>query len=143
MRTFLSALLLAGLTTWGARAESLTIVENGQPQAAIVVAANEPKAEKAAAEIQKYVEKMSGAKLPIVKEGEAVSAPISILVGHTAAAQKLGVKVPSGFNPAIRPDAFEEEGFVIKTKGKNLIVGGISVLLFIYLIVAMLRPEKF
>jgi K+-transporting ATPase KdpF subunit len=26
---------------------------------------------------------------------------------------------------------------------ENLIVGGISVLLFIYLIVAMLRPEKF
>jgi len=26
---------------------------------------------------------------------------------------------------------------------ENLIVGGISVLLFIYLLVAMLRPEKF
>jgi K+-transporting ATPase KdpF subunit len=26
---------------------------------------------------------------------------------------------------------------------ENLIMGGISVLLFIYLIVAMLRPEKF
>jgi K+-transporting ATPase KdpF subunit len=26
---------------------------------------------------------------------------------------------------------------------ENLIVGGISVLLFLYLIVAMLRPEKF
>jgi K+-transporting ATPase KdpF subunit len=26
---------------------------------------------------------------------------------------------------------------------ENLIVGGISVLLFIYLVVAMLRPEKF
>jgi len=26
---------------------------------------------------------------------------------------------------------------------ENLVVGGISVLLFIYLVVAMLRPEKF
>jgi K+-transporting ATPase KdpF subunit len=26
---------------------------------------------------------------------------------------------------------------------ENIIVGGISVLLFIYLVVAMLRPEKF
>jgi K+-transporting ATPase KdpF subunit len=26
---------------------------------------------------------------------------------------------------------------------ENLIVGGISVLLFLYLVVAMLRPEKF
>jgi hypothetical protein len=108
------------------KAEPLTLVENGQGRAALVVAPNDSKADKAAAEIQKYIEKMSGAKLPIVKEGGTVSAPISILVGHTAAAQKLGVKVPAGFNPSIRPDAFEEEGFVIKTSGKSIVVGGNS-----------------
>ncbi|NQU11281.1 DUF4838 domain-containing protein [bacterium] len=108
------------------KAAPLTLVENGQPRAAIVVAAGEPKAEQAAAEIQKYVEKMSGAKLPIVKEGEPVNAPVSILVGHTAAAKKLRVEVPAGFNPAVRPEAFEEEGFVIKTKGNNLVIGGNS-----------------
>jgi len=56
------------------RPEPLTLVENGTARAAIVVAANEPKADTAATEIQKYVEKMSGAKLPVVKEGEAVNA---------------------------------------------------------------------
>ena len=35
----------------GLKAEPLTLVENGQPRAAIVVAAGEPKAGKAAAEI--------------------------------------------------------------------------------------------
>ncbi len=109
-----------------AKADTLTIVENGAPRAAIVVAANEPQAERAAIEIQKYVEKMSGAKLTILKEGEPVAAPISILVGHTAAAKALGVTIPSGFDPAIRPEAFEEEGFVIKTMGTNLIIGGNS-----------------
>src|SRR3954470_7332378 len=111
MKNYLSLLLLVAVS---ARAEPLVIVENGEARAAIVAAANEPKADQAAAEIQKYVEKMSGARLPIVQEGKAVTAPISILVGHTAAAQKLGVLVPAGFNPAIRPEAFEEEGFVLK-----------------------------
>jgi hypothetical protein len=124
MKTYLTSLLL--LAAVSLRAEPLTIVENGEPRAALVVAADEPKADQAAAELQKYVEKMSGAKLPILKEGEAVTAPISILVGHTAAAQKLGVVVPAGFNPAIRPEAFEEEGFVLKTAGKQLVVGGNS-----------------
>jgi hypothetical protein len=126
MKKSISGFLLAALAICTTRAEPLIIVENGQARAAIVVAANEPKAEQAAAEIQKYVEKMSGATLPVVKEGEATTAQISILVGHTAAAQKLGVSVPSGFNPAIRPEAFEEEGFVLKTAGRNLVVGGNS-----------------
>ncbi len=115
-------ILMTGVV--GLQAAPLTIVENGQPRAAIVVAANEPKADQAAAEIQKYIEKMSGAKLPIVKEGETVAGPVSILIGHTAAAAKLGVKIPAGFNPAIQAGAFEEEGFVIKTHGQNLVIGG-------------------
>jgi hypothetical protein len=118
-----AALLAAVGTSLGA---GLTLVEGGAPRAAIVVAPNEPQAAKAAEEIRKYVEKMSGAKLPVVPEGGAVDAPAAILVGHTAAAQKLGVKVPSGFNPAIRPGAFEEEGFVLKTSGNQVVVGGNS-----------------
>jgi len=109
----------------------LIIVENGQPRAAIVVAANEPKAERAAAEIQKYVEKMSGAKLPIVTEGDVSHSPVppiahSLYVGHTKAAQKLDVKIPSGFNPSIRADSYEEEGYVLKTVGQNIFIAGNS-----------------
>lgn len=113
-------------STFLLKAEPMTIVENGQPRAVIVVAASEPKADKAASEIQKYIEKMSRARIPIVKEGEQVSAPVSIFVGHTTTAQNLGVKVPAGFNPGIRPEAFDEEGFVIKTRDNKIFIGGNS-----------------
>lgn len=126
MNTLLRILMATLITGATANAAPLVLVENGIAQAAIVVAPNEPQAEKAAQEIQKYVEKMSGAKLGIIKEGEASSTPISILVGHTEAAKKLGVKIPSGHNTAIRPEAFEEEGFVIKTTGKSIVLGGNS-----------------
>jgi len=110
------------------RAAPLTLVADGNARAAIVVAANEDKAAKAASELQKYIAQMSGATLPIVTEGEALPAgmTVSVLVGHTAAAQKLGVKVPAGFDPSIRKDAFCEEGYVLRTAGNSLVVGGNS-----------------
>lgn len=109
-------------------AAGLTIVADGKPNAVIIMAAAETNAARAAGEIQKYVEKMSGAKLPVLQEGEPVPAntPVRILVGHTGEAGTLGVKVPSGFNPAVRPAAFEEEAYVLKTKGTSLVVGGNS-----------------
>ena len=64
----------------------LTIVENGNARAAIVVAKNEDHARRAGAAVQSYIEKMSGARLPIVTEGEDAGQPISIYVGHTGAA---------------------------------------------------------
>jgi len=109
-----------------ANAAPLVIVEDGQPRATIVVATNETKATTAATEIQKYVEKMSGAKLPVVTEGAPVSTPVSILVGHTVAAQKLGVKIPAGFDATIHAGAFDEEGYVLKTAGNAIVVAGNS-----------------
>ena len=53
-------------------AADLTIVQDGEPRAAIVTA-GEPHAIKAAGEIRKYIEKISGARLPVVKEGEATA----------------------------------------------------------------------
>ena len=64
----------------------LTIVENGNARAAIVVAQNEDHARRAGAAVQSYIEKMSGARLPIVTEGEDAGQPISIYLGHTGAA---------------------------------------------------------
>jgi len=111
-----------------ARSADLTLVMDGKPNAAIIVAAGETNAVKAAGEIQKYIEKMSGAKLPMVNEPDAdnTGLPVKIAVGHTAMAKSLGVTVPSGFNPAVRPDAFEEEGYVVKAKGNTLVIGGNS-----------------
>jgi hypothetical protein len=107
----------------------LTLVSDGKPKAVIIVAAGETNAAVAAAEIQKYVAKMSGAKLPVLSEAEADSTglPVTIAVGHTRLAAKKGVRIPSGFKEvAGEPKVFEEEGFVIKTVGNAIILGGNS-----------------
>lgn len=118
--------MVCSLLTGQAGAADLTIVEHGQARAVIVVAANEPKAAKAAQELQKYIEQMSGASLPIIEEGQPVNQPVTILVGHTEAAAKLKVMIPAGYDPNIRSDAFEEEGYVLKTVGNVIVVGGNS-----------------
>ena len=110
-------------------AADLTIVADGKPNAVIVVAAGETNAIRVATEIQKYIEKMSGTKLPVVNEPEAdtTGLPVKIAVGHTQLAAKNGVAIPSGFKEVVGdPRAFEEEGFVIKTKGNAVILGGNS-----------------
>jgi len=104
---------------------AMTLVEDGRPAAALVVEADAPKSLQAAEAIRDYIEKMSGAKLPLVVEGsESADLPKTrVHVGHTSAAKGQGV--PSGFDPTVRPDAFEEEGFVIRTLDENtLLVAG-------------------
>ena len=106
-------------------AEPLDIVRDGVGQATIVVAQHDEDATTGAAEIQTFVEKMSGAKLPIVAEGEAVTGSnILIYVGHTKAAHEAGIEIPAGFDSTMRPDMYEEEGYVLKTRGKAIFVGG-------------------
>jgi len=71
--------------------DELTIVEHGEGRAVIVVAAGEAHARQAGASIQKYIEKISGAKLPIVEEGGELPAAgdwVKLYVGHTEAARK-------------------------------------------------------
>jgi len=118
----LSAILL--FTVGSALAND--IVKDGEGNAVIVVAQEDKDAAKAASEIQVFVKKMSGAELPLVNEGEPVKATIRIYVGHTEAAKKAGVEIPSGFNPKIRPDMYGEEGYALKTKGDNIFIGGNS-----------------
>ena len=63
-------------------------------RATSVVAADDKDATIATGEIQTFVEKMSGAKLPIVAEGDTFQAGgIVIYVGHTEAAKKAGNKI--------------------------------------------------
>ena len=104
----------------------LTIVENGNARAAIVVAKNEDHARRAGAAVQSYIEKMSGARLPIVTEGEDAGQPISIYVGHTGAAAAQGIAIPSGHNATVHDDAFEEEGYILQTAGNAIFIGGNS-----------------
>ncbi len=68
------------------------IVENGQPRAGIVIAESPTRSQKLAAEeLQRYLEKISGAKLPIVST--PVDPPlVSLFVGSSARASALGLE---------------------------------------------------
>ncbi len=60
------------------------IVAAGKPNAQIVTPAEPTYLEQfAASELQSYLKRISGAELPIVKEGEGVPAPYSFFIGNT------------------------------------------------------------
>jgi len=138
-RLLMSALMILLLGSPApANAAVLTIVNDGQPRAAIVVekppadadAAQQKRFEQRvvdpARDLQVYIKKMSGAELPLLTEGDALPAntPVVIYVGHTAAAKQAGVRIPSGFNPVKRPEIYGEEGYVIQTKGSQIFLAG-------------------
>lgn len=104
----------------------VTLVEDGKAKAAIVIEADAEHPKQAAEVIAEHIKLMSGAELPVIVEGEDMPAGVSsrIYVGHTNAAAAAGVKLPSGYDPSPRPEAFEEEGFTVATKGNDIYVGG-------------------
>ena len=118
--------LFALLIAPACQAAPLNIVEDGAAQAVIIVEADAPKSLAAGEAIQQYVEKMSGARLPLVTEGEPVEGdpPVRLLVGHTDAARQARIDIPSGYDTTVREDAFEEEGYVLKTVGQSIIIAG-------------------
>jgi hypothetical protein len=138
---------LACVTSSLGHAAELTLVEDGRPKAVLVVPAEpptppppaNPKAKappvpkskwlRAAEALQSYIEKMSGARLPLLVEGQADESgmPIKIAVGDTKLAAENGIRVPRGFKGTVGdPRAFEEEAFRIETKGNLIVIGGNS-----------------
>lgn len=129
------------------RAQQLPLVENGRAVSAIVVekAPEKPPAEvnpsagpassferhealvlKPARDIQEALRKMSGAEVPLIAEGDPLPKDVTtrVFVGRTEAARKAGVKFFSGCDLKPRPDAFEEEGYVLQSKGSDLYIVG-------------------
>jgi hypothetical protein len=119
------------------RGPHLTLVDNGVPKATIVVmrAAVAAPAEPAAAalssavplptkiagaahDLQVYLQKMSGAKLPIVGDDQNPPGPV-ILVGRSALTKPFDAKIPTGLTPQR-----EEEGYIILAKGDRLLLAG-------------------
>src|SRR5687767_1560766 len=93
-------------------AQAVTLVRDGKPTATIVIAkaALDAKADKpavgvsgkpeekvrlAAEELQRYVEKISGAKLPIVGEDEATQGAV-VLIGASKKTEPLNLNIPTG-----------------------------------------------
>ena len=107
-------------------AAPLTIVEDSQPRATIIVAQEDPRAPDAAKALQKYIEKMSRATLDIIEEGDEPSQKIGIYVGHTQRAAEEGIDIPSWHDASVRDDAFNEEAYILKTKDTDIFVGGNS-----------------
>ena len=76
------------------------------------------KTETAAHELQTYIQKISGARLPIVDDAQNPAGPL-ILVGRGRLSDGLGVAIPGGVTCSRR-----EEGFVIMCKGDRLLLAG-------------------
>jgi len=98
----------------------LVLVKNGRPDATIVTSSSPTKnARKAANELQKYIEKISGAKLPLADDTASISGCL-VLVGHSKFTDRVpNLKIPSGRTKNLR-----EEGFVIRTHGNRLVLAG-------------------
>jgi hypothetical protein len=109
----LSLLCLVAVTTASAAA---TLAEKGRSNYRIVVpAAAIPSERYAAEELQRYLEKMSGAKLPIVTDvGQAASR--EILLGDNAHLGKLRANIDFA---KLGPD-----GFMLREDGNRLIIAG-------------------
>lgn len=107
--------LACGFSAHGA----VTLVEDGRPAAAIVIGLDAgDKAQAAAAELQTYVARISGATLPIVRENEAFTGA-RVYVGRSAAVTALGVETPQGWT-----SRYDEEAFVSKTVNGDLVLAG-------------------
>jgi len=94
----------------------LTLVRRGVSNYSICVSeAASPSEKHGAEELQKFVEQISGARLPIVTDAEKPAGNL-ILVGNSAVVQRLGLEIP-----------FAElglEGFVLKTEGNHFVIVG-------------------
>jgi hypothetical protein len=117
---------------------ALTLVKDGQPATTIIVAnsvaaelAAPPTADKleeavplsnaavAAHEFQHYVQKITGAVLPIVSEDSAPAGP-RVLIGTSSLTEQItGLQIPSGLTGDLH-----EEGFVIQCKDQTLVLAG-------------------
>lgn len=123
-----TALIVSALFALSSVAADLRIVDAGQPHAVIIVADDDPKAFAAAEELRRCIEVMSGARLPLSRESESIAgAPsVRLLIGHTRAAAAHGVAIPSGYDPKVRPGGYDQEGYILKSVGQDIIIAGNS-----------------
>ncbi len=111
LRTALGALALAAALQSQA---ALTLADKGESSYRIVIpAAAIPSERYAAEELQHYLQKITGAKLPIVTDAEA-AAPQEILLGSTARLPQAEAELKK----------LGQDGFTLRTDGERLIIAG-------------------
>lgn len=109
-------LLLLIAANLSAASKSLTLADRGKSSYQICISAKaSPSEQRAASELQRFLEEMSGARLPIVADDRPVSGNL-LLVGNSTALEKLNLAIPF--------DNLGREGFVLKTVGKHLVISG-------------------
>jgi hypothetical protein len=134
-RTLLAALVTA--LPAGRLPAAVTLVQDGAARATIVVSkealAEQPAAEAtvpaepvtpakkvatAARELQDYLARITGAKLPIVADDKAPAGTL-ILVGRSSLTKPWDGQIPAGLTPQR-----EEEGFLLVAKGDRVVLAG-------------------
>ena len=97
-----------------ANSEEITLVKDGKPNAAIIIAKNSTVAANlAAVELQYHIEKITGATLPIKSVNESLQGN-RILVGESEATKKLGLK----------SDNFNAQEYLIRFLPETIILIG-------------------
>ena len=106
----------AGLLPPMADAATLTLAAKGATAYRIVVATNAIASERyAAQELQRYLQKITDAKFPIVTDAERVNSR-EILLGDNAHLRKLGLKIDC--------DQLGPESFILRTDHNRLVIAG-------------------
>ncbi len=112
MKSFAFVLLFGYIGTMFA---ATVLVESARPMAEIVIpAAAGPVEQFAAQELQRHVERVSKAKLPIVREDQITGTRYRVWVGHTSTAAAAGLDTTG----------LPESGYMVKTAGGGLFLLG-------------------
>lgn len=101
--------------TW-VKASSITLVENGKPQAVVVVANHASELSRLAVEeLVEHVERSTGVRLEVVAETVAVPTGWSrLFIGPTQKAEQVGIDV----------DTLPLDAFVMRSEGRDLFILG-------------------
>jgi hypothetical protein len=100
----------------GAAAASLTLARDGRSDYVIVVsAAASPAVQRGALELQRYLEQISGARLPVATDDQPLPAR-AILVGPSRHLDAVGAKP--------NPTQLGMEGFLLRTVSPHLVIAG-------------------
>ncbi|NQT14642.1 MAG: DUF4838 domain-containing protein, partial [Planctomycetes bacterium] len=95
----------------------VAVVAGGRPQAQIVIPGEPTFLEEfAASELQAYLEKISGTKLPVVEESQSDAAQFAFFLGSTRKSEELGI-VPD-------EQTMGRDGFALRSVKNGLIVRG-------------------
>ena len=114
MSIAVSICCLAGSTIAAELGQKTTIVENGNPNATIILAEKPTQAAQwAAKELNSYINKITGTSLPVSKTPKGVKG-VKIFVGPSKYTEKLGIST----------DSLKQQEFIIKTCPDSLVLLG-------------------